>query len=79
MNVYTRSVRDLGVNSTPSSSHGGVEMTRNSPAITRHFAWPWHKYDALLTPKSQTLRVYTSCPFTAYHEVYEDRVYPFVK
>ena len=33
-------------------------MTRNSPAITRHFAWPWHKYDALLTPKSQTLRVY---------------------
>ena len=35
-------------------------MTRNSPAITRHFAWPWHKYDVLLTPKSQTLRVYNA-------------------
>jgi len=24
----------------PSSSHGGVEIFRNSPAITRHFASP---------------------------------------
>jgi len=29
-----------------SSFHDGVEIPRNSLAITRYFAWPGNKYDA---------------------------------
>jgi signal transduction histidine kinase len=58
LSFYTRGVIDLGANCRPSSFHAGVEIPRNSPAITRYFALPWNERDAHLTPKSITPRVY---------------------